>query len=222
MGRARDISKVFSTNTALATDTEISAFNYLTQSSASTVYQTKATAGLAKIVPSSVAVGSGTGSADSLGTVTFSGASSVSLNDAFISGYKNYRLLFNTSTSSAVATITTRMRAAGTDNSGAIYAQMTTGLTDTAAASNRAQASATSWTLEGINTNAYFNTSLDIFNPKVATFTTATGGLIADNNTNYIGKSIGLLHQANTSYDGITFIMSSGTFGGTITVLGYN
>ena len=52
-------------------------------------------AGLAKIVPSSVAVGSGTGSANSLGTVTFSGASSVSLNGCFSSTYDNYRLMLN-------------------------------------------------------------------------------------------------------------------------------
>ena len=41
MGRARDISKVFSTGTALATDTEVSG-SYLTLASASTTYQTKA------------------------------------------------------------------------------------------------------------------------------------------------------------------------------------
>jgi hypothetical protein len=38
MGRARDIANVLSTNTALATDAEVAAFNYLTQSSASSTY----------------------------------------------------------------------------------------------------------------------------------------------------------------------------------------
>jgi len=51
--------------------------------------------GLVKIVPTSVAVGSGSGSASALGIVTFSGASSVSLNGVFSSTYKNYRINFD-------------------------------------------------------------------------------------------------------------------------------
>ena len=54
-------------------------------------------AGLAKIVPTSVAVGSGTGSADSLGNVTFSGASSGSLNGCFTSTYDKYKILISSS-----------------------------------------------------------------------------------------------------------------------------
>jgi hypothetical protein len=50
-------------------------------------------AGLAKIVPSSVAVGSGTGSSDTTGKVTFSGASTVSLNGVFTSSYRNYKII---------------------------------------------------------------------------------------------------------------------------------
>jgi hypothetical protein len=52
-------------------------------------------AGLAKIVPTSVTVGSGSGSASALGTVTFSGCSSVSLNGVFSSAYNNYKVLVN-------------------------------------------------------------------------------------------------------------------------------
>ena len=52
-------------------------------------------AGLAKIVPSSVAVGSGTGSADSLGNVTFSGCSSVALDGVFNSTYDNYKIVLS-------------------------------------------------------------------------------------------------------------------------------
>jgi hypothetical protein len=210
MARSRDISKVLSSNSTLATDAEVAA-----------TYQTQAGTGLIKIVPSSVVVGSGTGSSNSLGTVTFSGASSVSLNGIFTSTYKNYRLVFNLDTASTSATITARMRASGTDNSGAIYAQMTTGFTDTNAASNRAQSSATSWTMETVTNQNFFRFSIDTFSPQVATYTIITGGLIADNGVTYVGKSLGLLHQANTAYDGITFIMSAGTFGGTILVYGY-
>ena len=50
--------------------------------------------GMKLVVPSSVAVGSGSGSVATQGTVTFSGASSVSINGCFSSTYDNYRILF--------------------------------------------------------------------------------------------------------------------------------
>jgi hypothetical protein len=93
MGRARDISKVFSTNTALATDSEVSAFNYLTQSSASTVYQTKADAGLTLIK-----------------TTTFSGASTVTETSFLSSTYDTYRVLINSYGSGPGAELRFRFR----------------------------------------------------------------------------------------------------------------
>jgi hypothetical protein len=67
-------------------------------------------AGLAKIVPSSVAVGSGTGSADSLGNVTFSGCSSISLNNVLSTTYDNYRFIFNATVSGTSTTTELRFR----------------------------------------------------------------------------------------------------------------
>ena len=76
MGRARDISKVFSTSTALATDTEVSG-SYLTLASASTTYQTRATAGLTL-----------------LNTTSFSGVVTADIpTGTFTSAYQNYRLI---------------------------------------------------------------------------------------------------------------------------------
>jgi hypothetical protein len=162
------------------------------------------------------------GALTKISTTTFTGVTSVSLpTSTFTSTYKNYRILFNLSAASAGGTITARLRAAGTD---AIinYAQMTTGLTDAGSASNRSQSSQTSWTLEGTNTSAFFEMSLDIFDPQVATNTTATGGLICDNGSTYVGKSLGLLHATSSAYDSMSFIISNGTFGGTIVVMGYS
>ena len=72
MGRARDISKVFSTGTALATDTEVS-----------TTYQTKAAAGLTLLTPSTISNTGGSASIGTNGTVSFTSASAISLNDIF-------------------------------------------------------------------------------------------------------------------------------------------
>ena len=78
-------------------------------------------AGLAKVIPSPVAVGSGTGSANTLGTVTFSGASSVSLNGIFSSTYDNYRILLDSTAASASAALNIRVRVSGADASGSDY-----------------------------------------------------------------------------------------------------
>jgi len=80
-------------------------------------------AGLAKIVPSSVAVGSGTGSADSLGTVTFSSASSVSLNGVFNSTYDNYKIIFNSDPIATTAQAALLRLRTSSDDSGANYNQ---------------------------------------------------------------------------------------------------
>jgi len=51
------------------------------------------TPGTRLIIPSSVAVGSGSGSVSTSGTVTFSGASSVSINDVFSATYDTYQIV---------------------------------------------------------------------------------------------------------------------------------
>ena len=92
MARSRDISKVLSSNTTLATDAEVAA-SYLTTASASTVYQTKATAGLTLLTPASIANTGGTASIGANGTVSFTSASAISLNDVFSATYTNYQIV---------------------------------------------------------------------------------------------------------------------------------
>ena len=121
MGRARDISKVFSTGTALATDTEISAFNYLTQSSASTVYQTKAATGLTLITPTSITATGGSGSISATGTVSFTSASAISLNGCFTSTYDNYKIVYSELVCSSGTTVRGRLGSSGTPTSAGYY-----------------------------------------------------------------------------------------------------
>jgi len=78
-------------------------------------------AGLAKIVPSSVTVGSGTGSATALGTVTFTGASSVTLNGIFSSTYDNYKIIFAELEGSTGTTLRGRLGASGTPTTAGYY-----------------------------------------------------------------------------------------------------
>lgn len=49
--------------------------------------------GLVPVIPSSVSVGSGTGSVSATGKITFSGATYVDVNDVFTSSYRDYQIM---------------------------------------------------------------------------------------------------------------------------------
>jgi hypothetical protein len=182
-------------------------------------------AGLAKIVPSSVAVGSGTGSADSLGTVTLSGASTVSLNDVFSATYKNYLIQFYGTQSVGNVAFIMRLRVSGADNSNATY--NTAGIRYNSDGSTTttgvASENATSFTLVG-GFNRYGAYNINFFEP----FSTQYTGIISDNT---ISDGVGTakarrtimsgIFDATTSFTGFTLIPNSGTLTGTISVYGY-
>ena len=84
MGRTRDVSKILTSNTSI-----------LSLASASATYATKTSTGLNLIIPSTIANTSGTASIGTNGTVSFSGATTVSLNDVFSSTYMNYKIIIN-------------------------------------------------------------------------------------------------------------------------------
>ena len=176
--------------------------------------------GLVKIVPTSVAVGSGSGSANSNGTVSFSGASSVSFNGCFTSTYTNYRIVIALESSSTGAECVVRFRTNGTDNSSNVYY------------GNRQGSYA-------YNTG-HFSTSV---NPStsstgvVATDFTSRGGLATMDISNpfeakgtfvkfltnygYFQAHGAFMHDSATQFDGISFIPNSGTIIGNISVYGY-
>ena len=172
--------------------------------------------GMKMIVPSSVAVGSGSGSVSTQGTVTFSGASSVSINGCFSSTYQNYLIIWDFVGSTAVA-LQVRMRASGTDATGANYSTQLGSDNSTTANALRVSAS----------------TFFDMFQTG---HTTDRGQILFQRpfdavNTSFIGNSFdvggiysqrfGGTHEVASSYDGFTFRLASGTFSGTIRIYGY-
>jgi hypothetical protein len=173
--------------------------------------------GLTPIVPTSVAVGSGTGTANANGQVTFTTASSVSLNGVFSATYKNYLIIFNEDTASATAAIQFRMRLAGTDNSTAssYRTQYIRATTTTVSAARDTLSYGQLDVSAGIQTFA----TLTVFNPAIASPTYFTN-LANTQTTEYLEISA-LSHNQSTAYDGISFICASGTFTGTVSVYGY-
>jgi hypothetical protein len=173
--------------------------------------------GLRLLTPTSVPVGSGSSSVGTNGQVTFSGASSVSLNGVFTSTYDNYLILFNTLHSSN-SELNFRLRTAGTDSS-ANYEWQRLRATSTTVAGAYSAPGSFQLSVEASGTS-YILGSFLLFDPFKASATYYTLG------TNYVTNSatVGIAggrHNVGTSYDGLTFIPSAGNISGTISVYGY-
>jgi len=197
---------------SVATEVE-SLATYATQSYAS------AQPGMKMVVPTSVAVGSGSGSVDTNGAVTFSGASSISLNGCFTSSYTNYKLKFKL-TNTSQNDIVFRLRSGTTDNSTTNY--------------NYQGFTAISTTLTGFKstgaTYGYFGYAevgshffeTDIFSPQETEYTgTQCNEIRRGEGTNMSILLATSNFGATTSFDGITIYPLSGTITGTARVYGY-
>jgi hypothetical protein len=196
----------------------------------SSIWSTPSVAGLTQIVPTSVAVGSGSGSVDANGAVTFTGASSISLNSCFTSNYQNYRIVANILGAGAGGGgfgQRMRLRASGTDNSASNYRYAGYGLGD-ASASNifkvQSNGTTTSFLLEAASSQAYSYKVIDVFMPFETENTSIQyQGMYVESTPQFFGYDMGGIMSVTTSYDGFTlFTADAGTsLGGTIRVYGY-
>jgi len=181
--------------------------------------------GLVPMIPSSVAVGSGSASVDIRGNVTFTGASSVSLNNVFSSTYKNYRLIANIPTSSAITSLSVKFRTGTTDNSTGSYYQYWSMKRISGVVQDNSGGPSTSYALFGkANSNTYGAWTGDIMSPFHTDQATTVSGIgHGGDSTNSYNLFNTVLFDATTSFDGITFISGSGgTIGGTVKIYGYN
>ena len=180
--------------------------------------------GLVKVVPTSVAVGSGSGSADSNGTVTFSGASSVSLNGCFTSAYDNYKIVINNILGTADNVyLTTRFRVSGTDNSsanyywGSFYADITNNTSGIQSGSGD-----TTIQLGYTPRNDSSGLSYDITSPFLTAPTSLAGQTVSRAASSRIAIAFQGHYSSSTSFDGTSIFPQSGTITGNIRVYVYN
>lgn len=184
-------------------------------------------AGLAKIVPSSVAVGSGSGSASALGTVTFTGASSVAIVGAFSSTYNNYEIKISLTAVTADAIGYIKLRSGATDASGTDYYYALNGLNNGGVGANvngGAVSTGLRWTTIDGGTQGFYGSTIFLYNPFLTMPTTANilSNGVQQDATAFLFYSGGGNHTLGISYDGINIIASAGTMTGTVSVLGYN
>ena len=169
-------------------------------------------AGMDLITPTSVA---GTGVTVSGGAVTFTAATSVSVNGCFTATYDNYKIVLVGISSSAGAAVPMRVRAAGTDASGSDYvSQLVYGDNTTVAGSTT---TTTSFPTAIVCNTVSMIADISLFRPFLAA-TTQT--VVVGGRSNYLSTTSGYHNQA-VSYDGFSILPSAINITGTLRVYGY-
>lgn len=165
------------------------------------------------LVPTSV-VG-GTVAAD--GLVSFSGASTVSLNGIFNSSFIAFMIVTGPLALSGANYLNARLRAGGTDASAASYSFALNYNNGTTIAANN-QAGVNTWTLHAATSVAQ-RVTLTFYGPAVAAATIMQAESITG--TAPPTRSDGAFgHSLSTIYDGLTLYPSAGTFSGTLRIYG--
>jgi len=213
-------SVVMSSALAVNDVVEIFAYTAFTVANAYTKSETDgvaaAAAGLRMVVPTSVAVGSGSGSVDANGAVTFSGASSVSLNGCFSSTYQNYKIVLNISASGTSNDLQMRFRVSGTD---ATTNYNRYGIAVNSAGSTVNYGSGTGQAFFYVNQTSNIDTGAEfnLYSPFEAIATR----IVATSSGGTSPVFMGGRHTTASSYDGFTLYPDTSTVTGTVRVYGY-
>ena len=171
--------------------------------------------GMDLITPTSVA---GSGVTFSGGAISFSAATSISVNGIFSSAYDNYKLVY-----AGIASVSSwndfRFRASGTDASGGNYYSELLDVTGATVSSTRQSAGTSQYAFYSDVAGAYVSYEATIFSPFLTAYTntisSANGG-----HTVITLRSVSAQHALANSYDGFTFITASGSITGKLRVYG--
>jgi hypothetical protein len=151
---------------------------------------------------------------------TFAAQSSVSLDGCFTSAYDNYRVVVRLISSVSNENINYRLRAAGVDNSAAVYQSANTSNPFTASAlAKEYQTNGTSLTLRRQSNTAPSTRWMEVSAPALAEYTHFEWS--GSDASAYSNHGHGL-HAAATAYDGFTIYPGSGTITGVTYVYAYN
>jgi len=179
--------------------------------------------GLVPIMIPSVTIATGSGSANSMGVVTFTGATSIKLNNVFSATYANYKLVMDITTGAATDDIIMQMKMDGAGATSYFHSQIRQ-FASTVDASSTASTSSFSLGITGRSTVAGSSFDVTIFKPFVAAntkYNCHNGG-----NSTVAGQQQQILVRGRlndtTSYATMELLPSSSTISGTLSVFGYN
>jgi hypothetical protein len=193
-------------------------------------YSTLARQGMFNVVPSGVAVATGTGTILANGQINFSSASSISINNCFSSIYDNYKIIFKSSLnmpSNGANELRVRLRTASGDDSTNFY---------NGGYSHFYYGGTTVPISGGVQPGTYLPINTAFYNTSIASATFDVMGINGTGNREFYGISqggggasgsfgtfAGGTYITSSVHTGITFYSSStGTFSGTIRIYGYN
>lgn len=177
-------------------------------------------AGLVPVVPTTIAISSGTATANSNSSISFSAVTSISLNNVFTSAYANYLLVWDITTSQD-AVPAFRLRSNGTDTTTGYMAGRFYQIDTTIGGQNNG--SNASW---GVTPTAVqkFEGSMTLYKPFLSANTHGHhSSFMVSSNTSAttIAQQHGTqAYLSTTSYDGVTLYSNVGTMTGTLTVYG--
>jgi len=180
---------------------------------------TPITPGLVPIIPTSVTTVSGSASINSTtGLITFTGITTLHVNDVFSSNYNHYKILHVSSGGTVNTEVNMQMRVSGTNyttsnqRSHGIYYQSSGGVT--IAGGTARPNLLLGWT-EGA-ANSMNSHSVEVFNPFNTTRTT-----YISTTTSYVSAVLQGGVPTDSSYTGFSLTIT-GTHSGTVKVYGYN
>ena len=175
--------------------------------------------GLVLIKPSSVVNGTDNGK----GTVSFSAASTVSLNDVFNSTYNNYKVLLRITAGAISGNINFKFRVSNADNSTNAYYSAFAYDRVSNATGNGAGNPLTAFVLPAQTTVDWFSFDMNVFQPFTTNTTLISYMGNANDSTSGYSMNGGGLHNVASSFTGFTVINAGGNLGtGTVSVYGFN
>jgi hypothetical protein len=178
------------------------------------------TPGMRLVVPTSVAVGSGSGSVNAAGQVTFTGVSSVSLNGVFSSTYDNYLILIKSTDSVGSGQMFMRMRVSGSDNTNNEYTRFGFYADQTNATGGmEGSAGTSSFIVSEIQGTDGSQAIVNLQSPFLNELTKFNGQTTKKLNLAIRGGST--TTGVTTSYTGFTLFHSQTSMTGTVSVYGY-
>lgn len=179
--------------------------------------------GLIPIQPTSVAIASGSGSVNSLGKITFGGATVININGVFTSKYNYYKIVWRAYSSQGTQLWFT-MRANGVNATTSYYsAGQMVRIGGTVALTQNNETLGRIALMDSGYTAIIHSGEIELVDPAIPEKTTWRATSIGGDSTGGLGYSaIAGTHGVGTAYDGITIYPAGGVIAGSIQIFGYN
>ncbi len=182
---------------------------------------------MTQVIPTSVAItGSGSATVGASGAVSFTNVTTVSLNNCFIPGFANYKIVMHLNKSTDNSGASWKLRAAGANNSVTNYQFAgRRNISWAGASADMFYTSVAYFPITDVyNGVSYRSATIDVINPQVSAFSQMHVSCSYTSDNGYYGNFHGSgTYKGTNSFDGFTFEFGDASAStGSIRVYGYN